>query len=45
MHQKKMMIQRPNAMWRKRFHGQLAKCTEAQALRKAFPEIMRSING
>lgn len=29
----------PNAMWKKRTRGQLAKCTEAQALRKAFPEI------
>jgi phage recombination protein Bet len=29
----------PNAMWRKRSYGQLAKCTEAQALRKAWPEI------
>lgn len=26
-------------MWAKRIHGQLAKCTEAQALRKAWPEI------
>lgn len=29
----------PNAMWSKRAYGQLAKCTEAQALRKAFPEL------
>ncbi|MFM5717831.1 phage recombination protein Bet [Aeromonas caviae] len=29
----------PNAMWRKRPYAQLAKCTEAQALRKAWPEI------
>lgn len=29
----------PNAMWRKRVRGQIAKCAEAQALRKAFPEI------
>lgn len=29
----------PNSMWRKRPYGQLAKCTEAQALRKAWPEI------
>lgn len=29
----------PNAMWTKRPRGQLAKCTEAQALRMAFPEF------
>ncbi len=28
----------PNAMWRKRPKGQLLKCCEAGALRKAFPE-------
>jgi phage recombination protein Bet len=31
--------QAPNAMWTRRAYGQLAKCTEAQVLRKAFPEI------
>lgn len=29
----------PNAMWQRRPRGQIAKCAEAQALRKAFPEI------
>lgn len=31
--------QRPNEMWARRPRGQLAKVCEAQALRKAFPEI------
>ena len=29
----------PNAMWLKRPYGQIAKCAEAQAFRKAFPEM------
>ena len=29
----------PNAMWQKRAFGQIAKCTEAQVLRMAFPEF------
>ncbi len=28
----------PNSMWQQRQHGQLEKCAEAAALRKAFPE-------
>ena len=27
-------------MWQERSFGQLAKCAEAQALRKVFPEII-----
>jgi len=34
--------QSPNSMWEKRAYGQLAKCTEAQALRKAFPDVVGS---
>lgn len=30
----------PNEMWDKRAYGQLAKCTEAQVLRKAFPDVV-----
>jgi phage recombination protein Bet len=30
----------PNAMWKKRPYGQLAKVAEAQALRMAFPELI-----
>lgn len=29
----------PNAMWERRAYAQLAKCAEAQALRRAFPEM------
>lgn len=32
----------PNTMWRKRPRGQLAKCAEAQALRRGFPEMTGS---
>lgn len=34
--------QSPNTMWSKRVRGQLAKCTQAQALRMAFPEATGS---
>lgn len=36
---KKRGDETPNAMWTKRPRGQLAKCAEAQALRKGWPEI------
>jgi len=36
---KKRGDETPNAMWAKRPRGQLAKCAEAQALRKGWPEI------
>ena len=29
----------PNSMWMRRPYAQIAKCAEAQALRKAFPEV------
>lgn len=33
----------PNAMWAKRPYGQIAKCAEAQALRRAFPSIGQEV--
>lgn len=35
--------QSPNAMWCKRARGQLAKCTQSQAIRLAFPEAAGSV--
>jgi len=32
-------VDAPNAMWQKRPYGQIAKCAEAQALRRGWPEI------
>jgi len=32
-------VTEPNAMWKRRPYGQLAKCAEGQSLRKAFPEL------
>lgn len=34
----------PNAMWKKRPYGQLAKVAEAQALRMGFPELLGGSN-
>lgn len=34
---------KPNAMWQKRPFGQIAKCAESQAWRKAFPELFGGV--
>ena len=36
---KSAKVAAPNTMWKKRPYGQIAKCAEAQALRKGFPEV------
>lgn len=36
---KKKAVRDPNAMWQKRPYGQLEKCAEALALRRAFPKL------
>lgn len=33
----------PNTMWKKRPRGQITKCAEAQALRKAFPDVIGAL--
>jgi phage recombination protein Bet len=33
----------PNTMWRKRPRGQIAKCAEAQALRRGWPEVDQGV--
>lgn len=40
---RKRHSQEPNAMWKRRKRGQIAKCAEAAALRQAFPEELGGI--